>query len=106
MTRRLFVCFGVLIFLVGCNQLVWVKPRATAQDFANDKFECLQQSQEQIIPVYVGVLAGGAERGTVTNPELMKDCMNARGWYLELRPVVLVTPLTSPVTVTTSEVAN
>ena len=79
MIPRVMVCVGAFVLLVGCARSVWVKPGASQQDFATDKYECLQQSQQP----HAYVNAYGGASGSVTNAELFNSCMNARGWYLQ-----------------------
>jgi hypothetical protein len=49
-----FSCALAALLPAGCAPQVWVKPGASAQDFANDKYTCLQQSQQQGSSIYVG----------------------------------------------------
>ena len=61
---------------------VWYKPYASQQDFSIDRYDCLQQAQQLVATDNVGT-SGGA---FITNQELFDACMNAKGWYFQVRP--------------------
>lgn len=75
-----------LMAIAGCTPATWVKAGATQQDFAKDKYDCLQNSQQQV--------AGTRTRfdsscncnrqypysEVKTNYQLFNSCMNAKGW--------------------------
>ena len=66
----------------------WYNPNSTKQEFAKDKYECMQQAQQRkssATGAYcVGYYCdpGGAESKVVTNMDLFKACMEARDWEL------------------------
>lgn len=70
--------------------LVWTKLNAnyTHEEWARDKYDCMQQSQQQRSYAGEGYYIGGvyfpghAQSTVVTNPELFKYCLEARGWNL------------------------
>ena len=71
----------VPILLIACG--TWVKPEATQQDFASDKYQCLQESQQQRGYATANQYGGSAFSGSTTNGGLFGSCMNAHGWYLQ-----------------------
>jgi hypothetical protein len=84
---KLIVCVGVFVFLADCVRNVWVKPGTSQQDFSNDRYDCLQQSQQHQSSAYVNPYGGAGSSGAATNIVLFGACMNAHGWYLERQPV-------------------
>ena len=88
MKKILLILF---LLLVGCSSNrtpVWNKPNATQDDYARDRYTCLQQSQQVSSSGYIApnVLLGGyqgfSSSGVGTNFELFNACMNANGWYM------------------------
>jgi len=71
-----------LLLLVGCAQ-TWYKPTARPGDFEKDRYDCLQQSQQQFSAAQTNGWQGAAVSKTVTNDGLFSSCMNARGWSLQ-----------------------
>ena len=70
-----------LLALVGCAK-VWDKPGANAADFNKDKYDCMQQSQQQVSILAVGKYSGFGQSTQETNATLFGTCMNSRGWTL------------------------
>ncbi|CAN7624341.1 hypothetical protein LJR084_004840 [Variovorax sp. LjRoot84] len=68
--------------LAGCAPLVWTKPGGTQSEFAEDKYVCLQESQQRQGRAQVNRFGGAAIDTVETNSGLFGACMNARGWYL------------------------
>ena len=70
--------------------LVWTKLNAnfTQEEWARDKYDCMQQSQQAASYAGEGYYIGGvyfpghAQSAVVTNPVLLKACLEARGWNL------------------------
>ena len=93
MKLRIAVVSSFVFLLVSCAQMVWIKPGAGQNEFAQARYECLQNSQQQRSTAtynnsggYVSPMAssqGYATSGAVTNEQLFGACMNAKGWYLE-----------------------
>jgi hypothetical protein len=79
---RSSVIFACLALCACAPQSLWLKPGAAADDFSNDKYACMQQSQQQNSSAYVDRYGGVASSGMITNGNLFGACMNARGWYL------------------------
>jgi hypothetical protein len=84
------IVFAVVIgLMLACGPryaIVWDKPGATQQEFAKDKYECMQEAQQTRSAAtgaycsgYVCV-PGQAESKVVTNPTLFSSCMEARGY--------------------------
>jgi hypothetical protein len=75
------------VFLLGaCAQKVWTKPGATQSDFGQDRYACLQQSQQHASSAYVNSAGGVANEGAITNGLLFNGCMNSKGWSLGDQP--------------------
>ena len=75
----------LVVTLAACApmaQRAWEKSGASRDDFARDRYTCLQQSQQHASAAYVNAYAGQAQAGVVTNGGLFDACMNANGWYL------------------------
>ncbi len=68
--------------LCGCAalQMGWYKPGATQADFAQDKYSCMESSQERVSGAYVNPYGGAASSETATNIPLFQACMEARGY--------------------------
>lgn len=80
---RNVVWLGVVAVLVsGCAPMVWTKPGGTQDEFSQDKYTCLQESQQRTSGAVVNQFGGAASSSMVTNTGLFGSCMNARGWYL------------------------
>lgn len=80
--KKLSLLIIPLALLVGCAQ-TWYKPTAKAGDFEKDRYDCLQQSQQQFSAAQTNGWQGAAVSKTVTNDGLFGSCMNARGWSLQ-----------------------
>jgi hypothetical protein len=71
------------IALSACaQQKTWLKPGAGPDDFNQDKYACMQQSQQPNSAAYVNSYGGFSNSGIITNNNLFGACMNARGWAL------------------------
>jgi len=70
------------ILLAAC-QTQWSKAGASQQDFAQDKYQCLQESQQASSSAYINPYYGAAKGGSVTNRNLYNSCMEARGYRRE-----------------------
>lgn len=66
--------------------MAWNKPGASQAEFSQDKYDCMQQSQQQVSGAYVNKFGGGASSQVVTNGNLFNSCLNARGWTLVQQP--------------------
>lgn len=71
-----------LVLLSGCAQNLWNKPGASKDDFASDRYECLQRSQQQTGTAVFNRFGGASSSGMATNGGIFDACMNARGWTL------------------------
>jgi len=70
--------------LIGGSSNGWYKKDATAQEYAQVKFDCLQASQygQSLANVDVTVDGGGVPSKVPPNPDLVNACMNAHGFYM------------------------
>jgi hypothetical protein len=83
MLRKTGLAVVAVLAVSGCAKPVWNKPGASQSDFAQDKYACLQQSQQQVSGIYVNRFAGVADSRMQANEGLFASCMNAKGWYLK-----------------------
>jgi hypothetical protein len=98
----MIVLFLMVTLMLACavmpvktTQKVWSKPNFTQQEFAKDKYECIQQAQQTKYQAQgatgYGILyePGQASSEVVTNQNLFILCMEARGWswILQEKPV-------------------
>lgn len=79
---RLFLIAAAAVLAAGCAQPVWVKPGASQNDFAGDRYSCMQDSQQRVGGAVVNQFGGSATNTVITNGNLFGSCMNAKGWYL------------------------
>ena len=80
--KRLVIFISVIL-LVACETTptyYWVKNGASVQDYNQNNYQCLQESQQQSSNAYIGTSYSEASSGTVTNWLLYDSCMKARGW--------------------------
>ena len=77
-----FMSMVCLILSCASTGNVWTKPNFTKQEFATDKYECMQESQQQSSSAYVNRYGGIAESGSIMNSSLFNACMEAHGWSL------------------------
>jgi hypothetical protein len=80
------LCFVLL--LTGCTT-VWVRPGATQQDFAQDKYQCMNESERNVVigasgsQGFVGAAVGGMAFGAAMAQKARFDsCMEAHGWVV------------------------
>jgi hypothetical protein len=73
------VLFGLLTVIASGPNMVWVKRGSTQQDFNQDKYACMQQSQQP----YYDRAGAYSSSGVNTNMNLYNSCMEARGWSLQ-----------------------
>lgn len=80
--RRLAATLALATSLVGCAPMVWIKQGGTQDEFAQDKYACLQESQQRQGRAQANRFGAAAIDTVETNSGLYGACMNARGWYL------------------------
>jgi hypothetical protein len=82
--KQHYIAFIFLFLFAGCaHNNVWVKSGASTNEFNVDKYDCLQQSQQQSSGAFVNQYGGFANSGSITNVGLFNSCMNAKGWSLQ-----------------------
>ena len=69
--------------LSGCAAPTWNKPGASQDDFARDRYSCMQESQQRVGTAAVNQFGGASSNTMQTNGMLFNGCMNARGWQLQ-----------------------
>jgi len=88
-----------LVFMIGlifaCSsgpqyRTEWSKPGWTQQEWAKDKYECMQEAQQQRSHAMGGFCSGyvcvpgRSDSTVVTNWTLFNACLEARGWSSRL----------------------
>jgi predicted lipoprotein len=79
---------GLILSCASTPQRKWYKPNFTKQEFARDKYDCMQQSQQSQSSAMGAYCVGyycqpdQAQSSVVTNWDLFNACMEARGWSL------------------------
>ena len=63
------------VALNGCAQTVWLKPGASQQDFASDRYSCERDVRQS------GYYGGGL-MGAINMENFFNQCMGAHGWSL------------------------
>lgn len=59
----------------------WVKQGGTQAEFSQDRYSCMQNSQQRVGGASFNQFGGYAANQVVTNEDLFAACMNSRGWY-------------------------
>ena len=84
--RSLGLCATFLsCWLVGCAGqpwALWLKPGAAPDEFGQDRYACLQGSQQPNSSAYIGQYGGASSSRMITNGGLFDACMNSKGWVL------------------------
>jgi hypothetical protein len=85
MVKRFIATVPASLVLFGCaaQQTVWVKPGLTQDEFAKDRYACMQQSQQRVSAAFVSQYGGSASNHVITNANLFNACMNAQGYTLQ-----------------------
>jgi predicted aspartyl protease len=83
MVKRFIAAVPAAFVLFGCAaQTTWVKPGLTKEEFAKDRYSCMQQSQQRVSSAYVDQYGGSSSNHVITNANLFNACMNAQGYTL------------------------
>ena len=85
---RKILIITATIALSGCaSSVYWNFPSGgTDQQFRQDDYACIQESQQQTSSAYVGPYGGNAQSSTAPNKQLYKSCMYARGYQEGTKP--------------------
>jgi predicted aspartyl protease len=62
--------------------MTWTKPGLKQEEFAQDRYSCMQQSQQRVSTAFVDQYGGSAVNHVITNNNLFNACMNSRGYTL------------------------
>lgn len=81
MKRKLGACIAFLVFLANCSdqQMMWVKPGATPDNFTEDRRSCN-------IWAHRSDNVGSSTDGSVAYGSVFNHCMKVRGWTLQPVP--------------------
>ncbi len=76
---RIAILMGLLVANAGCAsaELLWVKPGATDQELAQDRYACM------LADPYKTVFGPGTGSARVVPSKMFQYCMEARGWRLQ-----------------------
>lgn len=87
--RYVSIIFAAVL-LAGCAsmEMGWYKPDGTQEGFAQDKYQCMVNSQIRVSGAYVNAYGGAASSGAATNIPLFRACMEARGYVWTSRAQV------------------
>jgi len=83
--RRFAFSATVARLLVSCAQQpqqLWLKPGAAPDEFSQERYACLQQSQQPSSSAYLNRYGGVANSNIITNDGLYTACMTSKGWIL------------------------
>jgi len=85
---RKILTIVAIVALSGCaSSVYWNFPSGgTDQQFRQDDYACIQESQQQTSSAYVGPYGGNAQSYTAPNKQLYKSCMYARGYREGRKP--------------------
>jgi predicted aspartyl protease len=85
MVKRFIATVPATLVLFGCaaQPTTWVKPGLTQEQFAKDRYACMQQSQQRVSSAYVSQYGGGAVNHVITNANLFNACMTAQGYAVQ-----------------------
>lgn len=86
-THQIIKNFCALIsflFIASCAPvgpaMVWYKSTGGPKEFEQDKYSCLQQSQQQFGAAQINAYGGGSVNRMITNDDLLGSCLRAKGW--------------------------
>src|SRR5262245_4348150 len=86
MTRKVIQrCTIILVTLAvmsGCAKKMWMKDGATQDEFARDRYQCIQESKVPYSQAYVNQYFGASSQGVGFNKTLFQACMEAQGYRL------------------------
>lgn len=81
--RRIILVLASVVACVGCaTPKQWAKDGATQDEFARDRYQCIQESKLPYSQAYVNPYYGGSSQGVRFDPTLFQACMEARGYSL------------------------
>ena len=78
-----YLAFFFAALLSGCAQYLWVKGGISQEQANQDRYACLQESQQRVSSAYVSEYGGSAQDSVTTNVELYNACMAARGYVYQ-----------------------
>ena len=84
---RKIILTALLVLLSGCthtppSEYNWSKDGSTQRDFNQDRYVCLQESQQGVASGAYSQYGGRSRAYVRTNYVLYNACMQARGWEL------------------------
>jgi hypothetical protein len=89
MVKHIIAAVPATLVLFGCAaQTTWTKPGLTQDQFAKDRYGCMQQSQQRVSSAYVDQYGGGSVNHVITNANLFNACMTAQGYTLHKQATI------------------
>jgi hypothetical protein len=85
MTTTKGIAIGLaLLAVTGCaGPKLWTKAGGTQDEFARDKYDCLNRSAYTGQATYVNTYWGASQPQAYLNVPLYDWCMEARGWRIQ-----------------------
>jgi predicted aspartyl protease len=74
---------GLALSACAAQQTIWTKPGFSQDEFAKDRYSCMQQSQQRVSGAYADQYGAVSSNHVITNANLFSACMNAQGYTLE-----------------------
>jgi len=68
---------GLALSACAAQQTMWIKPGFSQDEFAKDRYSCMQQSQQRVSTAFVNQYGGSASDHAITNASLFNACMSA-----------------------------
>jgi hypothetical protein len=68
---------GLALSACAAQPTMWIKPGFSQDEFAKDRYSCMQQSQQRVSTAFVNQY-GGSSSNHVTNANLFNACMSSR----------------------------
>ena len=81
---RAIVYFLAAFALQGCAKKAWVSDDGKTDRFPQDRYACMQESQQPVSQAQVNQYGGYSQGKIITNDAVFAACMNAKGWKLTI----------------------
>ena len=75
-----YICAGIFLILTGCAVPNYSGP-GTYQDFANARYQCVQETSARQSGAYVGQYGGYANSTVMPTCSAFQACLASKGYY-------------------------
>ena len=82
------VAVGLALSACATQPTMWIKPGFSQDEFAKDRYSCMQQSQQRVSTAFVNQYGGSSSNHAITNANLFNACMSAHGYSLQKQATV------------------